>query len=119
MKIKLTKEQTSFLNESCTIINTPKGDVYMYLPFWYKKTDMDNVFEELSFDKLPSDFKKELNERRNPNNIPDFDLNKTYFIGDNVKYGDSVWVFRPKGKQYPSSIGIYPGTGNGWKIKKS
>ncbi len=138
-KVKLTEDQTAFLNGNCTIINTSDGvdagDVYMYLPFWYKKTDVDNVFEVLSFDALPSDLKKELNERRNPNDIPspepiipDFDISKTYGPGHTVKYVDNVWVFKPGDYPYPSiydgikdvivTTGIYPGTGNGWKIKK-
>ena len=130
MKITLTEEQTSFLNKACTTINTPQGDVYMYLPFWYKKTDVDNVFEELPFGELSGDLKEALSERRNPSDdIPDFDISKTYACGATVKYGGNVWVFKPEGPS-PASIydgikyvivstGVYPGTGNGWKIKKS
>ena len=274
MKIELSNEQTMFLNETCTTIKTPQGDVYMYLPFWYKKTDVDNVFEELPFGELSDDLKEALNDDRekvkeipphldkkpwtpdecspktkissrqtgrteamiqgmvhrfknneyigiagckdpdrilkrlaelgvkaeatvmsywweapdgsmlpnkeiytgylfkvkpvrevkcfecgeviDPNwikgdatliscekcikkyleirlsdaemdvdkvnviidDVPDFDINKTYLVGDNAKYGGSVWVFVSHYDYTASTTGIYPGTGNGWKIKK-
>lgn len=51
--------------------------------------------------------------------IPDFDGRQTYYIGDTVRYSGNVWVFKPERPLHPSSTGIYPGTGNGWKIKRS
>lgn len=51
--------------------------------------------------------------------ISDFDLRTVYVIDDEVKHGGNEWVFKPTDEDCSSSIwGIYPGTGNGWKIKK-
>lgn len=50
--------------------------------------------------------------------IPDFDRSIVYFIGDEIRYEDNVWVLKPINSHQSWIMGLYPGTGNGWKIKK-
>ena len=63
MKIKLSNDQVEFL-ETGTVFVGPNGFKWYYMPFWFKETEEKGTFEELSFDKLPEDFKKVIRERR-------------------------------------------------------
>lgn len=51
--------------------------------------------------------------------IPDFNPGKMYWHGNEVRYEGNTWVFKPIDKKQNWIQGVYPGTGNGWKIKKS
>ena len=54
MKVKLTKEQQELLNTFSTVLRN-SDTTYMYMPYWFKSTDEANVFEILTFEKLPKD----------------------------------------------------------------
>lgn len=57
MRIKLTKEQQELLSSMGSVVKTEKA-VYQYLPFWYKETEDEDVFEQFTFQKLPDDLVK-------------------------------------------------------------
>ena len=63
MKIKITKEQQDLLNTGSVVI-TPEDETYLYLPFWYKKTEDEDLFEIISPEKLPEDLVKAINIMR-------------------------------------------------------
>ena len=63
MKVKITKEQQELLNTG-TIVSTPENVAYYYLPFWYKKTEDEDVFEIIPLGKLPDDLVKLLKDER-------------------------------------------------------
>jgi hypothetical protein len=51
MKVKITKEQKELLNTG-TIVSTTENVIYHYLPFWYKETEDEDVFEIIPLGKL-------------------------------------------------------------------
>ena len=55
MKLKIEKSQSNFLQEMGTEITTPNGEKYFYMPFWFKQTEEEGVYELLTFDHLPKD----------------------------------------------------------------
>ena len=63
MKVKITKEQQELLNTG-TIVSTPENVTYHYLPFWYKETEDEDVFEIIPLGKLPDDLAKMIKVER-------------------------------------------------------
>ncbi len=57
MKIKFSKEREEILNMVSTIVITASGDKYYHMPYWYKKTKEEGIYEELNYDHLPQDLK--------------------------------------------------------------
>lgn len=55
MKVKFPKEQTDLFNNIGTIVNTSEGSVYRYLPFWFKETEEEDVYELFTFEQLPDE----------------------------------------------------------------
>lgn len=56
MKIKIEKCQRDFLLNG-SVVNTGK-DKWIYFPFWFKETSEIDVYEMVSFEKLPEGLKK-------------------------------------------------------------
>lgn len=67
MKIKFPKEQISIFDQLGTIVNTEDGNTYRYLPFWFKETDEEDVYEVLTFDQLPDDLIESITNSRKLN----------------------------------------------------
>ena len=61
-KIKLSQKESNLLNNG-TVISVG-GNTYRYLPFWYKDTDEEGVYEEYSFEELPYDLIAYINDQR-------------------------------------------------------
>ena len=55
-QIKLTKKQAEFLKTGS--IATTHGNTYSFLPFWFKQTDKENVFEIHMLGHLPDELKR-------------------------------------------------------------
>ena len=67
MKVKFPKEQTDLLNNIGTIVNTADGNVYKYLPFWFKETDEKGVYELFTFEQLPDELIETIKSMRGSN----------------------------------------------------
>jgi len=67
MKVKFPKEQTDLFNQIGTIVNTANGSTYRYLPFWFKETDQEDVYELLTFEKLPDELIELIRDMRDSN----------------------------------------------------
>lgn len=67
MRVKFPKEQTDLFNQIGTIVNTANGNTYRYLPFWFKETDQENVYELLTFEKLPDELIETIKDMRESN----------------------------------------------------
>ena len=52
MNVKLTKQQQEFIENTSSVVTTPNGNDYYYMPFWFKKESGD-MFKMLTFDRLP------------------------------------------------------------------
>ena len=63
MRIKVTKEQSDFIKQNGSRVEA-NDKKYYYIPFWFMETEIEGVFEELSFDKLPEALKKEIKSNR-------------------------------------------------------
>ncbi len=55
MKVKFPKEQIDLFNNIGTIVTTEEGSTYKYLPFWFKETDEEGVYELFKFEQLPNE----------------------------------------------------------------
>jgi len=55
MKVKFPKEQVDLFNNIGTIVNTASGKTYRYLPYWFRETDEEGVFELFTFEELPDE----------------------------------------------------------------
>ena len=66
MKAKLSKEQQALLNTG-TIVSTPENVTYHYLPFWYKETEDEDMFEIIPLGKLPEDLVRVIDVTRESN----------------------------------------------------
>lgn len=64
MKIKLTKQQEEFLLNG-KIINLSNKDKWIYFPYWFKATTEQGVYEEFTFDQLPTGLQKYIENERN------------------------------------------------------
>lgn len=53
-KIKLTADMVSFIN-SWNRVKFGRNSDWLYIPFWFKKTENEDVFEVYSFDRLPTE----------------------------------------------------------------
>ncbi len=68
MKIKFPKEQTELLNNIGTIVNTAEGSTYRHLPFWFKETDEEGIYELFTFEQLPDELIDIIKSMRDSNN---------------------------------------------------
>lgn len=59
-KITLTKQQIEML-ETGSKVKTKEGYTWYYIPYWYKSTNEQGVYEEYSFQELPEGMKTYLN----------------------------------------------------------
>lgn len=64
MKVELSKSQIELL-EMGTKIKGQGGTVYYFLPYWYKSTNQQGVYEEINWDELPEGIKKYIENQRN------------------------------------------------------
>ena len=64
MKLKFSKEQTDLFNQVGTIVNTANGNIYRYLPFWFKETEQEGVYELLTFEQLPDELIETIKDMR-------------------------------------------------------
>uniref|UniRef100_A0A6M3LRB3 Uncharacterized protein n=1 Tax=viral metagenome TaxID=1070528 RepID=A0A6M3LRB3_9ZZZZ len=64
MRIKVKKEVAEFLINATTKVHTRGGSIYYYIPFWFTKTEEEDIFEEFSFDSLPEELKKAIKDLR-------------------------------------------------------
>jgi hypothetical protein len=64
MKIKVKKQQTDLLRHVGTVVTTTKGDVYRYLPFWFKETPDKDIYDLLTFEELPDDLIETIKDMR-------------------------------------------------------
>jgi len=62
-KITLTKQQIELLDTGSKI-KTKEGYTWYYIPYYFKSTNEQGVFEEYTFEKLPEGIKKFINEKR-------------------------------------------------------
>jgi len=62
-KLKLTDEQISFLHNSSTMLYENGEPKWIYLPYWFKVLG-DGFYDIFSFENLPSDLKKRINDDR-------------------------------------------------------
>ena len=61
-EIKLTNKQAELIHTgSHAIVN---GNAYYFLPFWFKQTDKENVFELHYLDHLPDELKEVISKSR-------------------------------------------------------
>lgn len=65
MKVKFPKEQTDLFNNVGTIVNTAEGSTYRYLPFWFKETNEEDVYELFTFEQLPNELIETIKRMRN------------------------------------------------------
>ena len=54
MKTNLSKEQQELLKRG-TVVNTPNGETYYHLPYWYKQTKIENLFDEMFINEIPKE----------------------------------------------------------------
>lgn len=64
MKVNLSQEQQDLFKNFGSVVNTAEGNTYRYLPFWYKETDVKDVFEIISLEKVPDDLKDAIKDTR-------------------------------------------------------
>jgi hypothetical protein len=64
MEVKFTKEQTDFLNKISTIVHMTSGSTYRHIPFWFKETEEEGVYELLTFEHLPDELTEALKNMR-------------------------------------------------------
>ena len=67
MEIKFLKEQTYLFDQIGTIVNTVNGNTYRYLPFWFKETHKENVYEIFTFERLPDELIEAIKKIRDSN----------------------------------------------------
>lgn len=66
-KIKLPKEFIDTMMSHSTMIFTADGSEYSFLPFWFKKTKDESVYEMHSlYQKLPKDLEDKIRSNRKP-----------------------------------------------------
>lgn len=70
-KVKLSKEQADLLNDMGTIVNTADGGVYRFLPYWFKESKEDGVYESFLLGHLPDELVDAINHIRNITPIVD------------------------------------------------
>lgn len=70
--VKFSKEQVSFMKHGSAIL--VHGETWHHVPFWYKETDQENVFEEVSMEDLPNYLKEAIERFRSGDGI--FTANK-------------------------------------------
>ena len=69
MEIKFTKESALLINQIGNVTNFANGDTYIHVPYWFKKTDQEDVHEVLTFENLPDELLETLDDNRNKNNF--------------------------------------------------
>lgn len=85
-KVKLEKEVVSFLEDRGTIVYSKEGICFFNIPFWYKETEKDGVFEEFNFHDLPEDVKETIHECLVEKHRLDFERRKRKFDDIGLKY---------------------------------
>uniref|UniRef100_A0A6M3LX62 Uncharacterized protein n=1 Tax=viral metagenome TaxID=1070528 RepID=A0A6M3LX62_9ZZZZ len=86
MKVKFSKEQLSLFDQLGTIITTSKGHIYQYIPFWFKTTQEEDIFELFTFEELPDEVIKPMGSVRRNRILPViFDS-----FGIEIKEGDKI-----------------------------
>ena len=63
MKIKFSKELTDLLDNIGTIVHTSEDDIYRHIPFWFKETDEEGIYELLTFEQLPNELNELIKQR--------------------------------------------------------
>ena len=63
MKIEISKCQRDFLLNGSFV--TTKEGKWIYFPHWFKETNEIDVYEIVSWDKLPEGLKKYIENERN------------------------------------------------------
>ena len=62
--MNITKEEILVLKRFANKVTTPTGEDYYYIPYWFKNGNDEDVYNILSFDQLPQDFKTYIKELR-------------------------------------------------------
>jgi hypothetical protein len=66
MKVKYTKEQSDFIKHHGSYVPLEdKSEDWYWIPFWFKSTGEDCVFEPVLFDNLPDYLKEAIKRFRN------------------------------------------------------
>ena len=55
IKVKFSKEQVNFFDKIGTIVNAESGKTYRYLPYWFRETEEEGVYELFTFERLPDE----------------------------------------------------------------
>ncbi len=77
-KVRLTDEMVVFAN-SWNMVKLDRNNEWLYIPFWFKRTDDPNVVEVYSFDHLPAELVKyEAEQRQKLIDNPDKVRNRIY-----------------------------------------
>jgi len=65
-KVELSGEAVRFLNNSSSkfFLDEKEEEEWLYLPYWFKKTDDPYIFEQYSFEELPEGMREGLSELR-------------------------------------------------------
>ena len=67
MRIKISKGESELLKNLATIVTTKNNNVFSYIPFWFQKTETEDVYELISFDRLPKEVTEHIQEMRDLN----------------------------------------------------
>jgi hypothetical protein len=54
MRVKVKKSVAEFIEDTGNCMTT-HGNRYFYIPFWFKKTDEEGIYEEYFLDDLPQE----------------------------------------------------------------
>jgi hypothetical protein len=56
VKVELTKSQKELFTRMGTVINTQKGEKYLYMPFWFKEIEGEETAHEImTFEQMPKE----------------------------------------------------------------
>lgn len=99
MKVKFPKEQIDLFNNIGTIVNTAEGSVYRYLPFWFKETEEEGVYELFTFEQLPDEFIEIIAKEHETEKCDITDVSKRYSIEDIERYVENWGMYKVE-KEY-------------------
>jgi len=61
VKMKLNIQQIGLIKSMASMVTSGHdGKQYFFLPFWFKETDENNIYEVFHLDNLPEDLTKQL-----------------------------------------------------------
>ena len=66
--VRFTKETALFIKGTGSTYYV-KGEYWHHHPFWYKSTDKEDVFEQVTFENLPDYLKKAIEQFRSGEGI--------------------------------------------------